>query len=109
MEGSDSGSERYVVAAHVKRGESGAAEQLLAAGPPFDPDEAGLSAHEAYVGEDHVYLVFEGKDARNKAFNLARKHMLEVTRWQNIITDFPAWVEDIPPSARRVYSWRAER
>jgi hypothetical protein len=60
-----------------KPGEAAAAEQLLLEGPPFDPGEAGFSAHEAYVGEDRVYLVFEGEAARSKALDLARRYMSE--------------------------------
>src|SRR5512132_2477479 len=58
--------ERYVVVARLKPGEAAAAEQLLLEGPPFDPGEAGFSAHEAYLGEDRVYLVFEAKPLEAK-------------------------------------------
>jgi len=53
--------ERYVVATRLKPGAAPAAEELLSAGPPFDPGEAGLSAHAAYISNDYVFLVFEGE------------------------------------------------
>jgi hypothetical protein len=101
--------ERYVVAAGLKPGEAAAAERLLSAGPPFDPAEAGLSAHAAYLGKDQVYLVFEGEGARSKALNLARKYMLDVTRWQSVIRDLPSQVEDVPPNAQCLYRWPSDR
>jgi hypothetical protein len=97
--------ERYVLAAHLRPGQAAAAEQLLRAGPPFDPAEAGLSGHAAYLGEDRVYLVFEGEGVRSKALNLARRHMVEVARWQSIVTDLPTRLATVPPDARCLYSW----
>lgn len=100
--------ERYVLAARLKPGAAAEAERLLRAGPPFDPAEAGLSAHAAYLGENHVYLVFEGEGARSKALNLARKHMVEVARWQSVVSDLPTRLASVPPDAQRLYSWTAE-
>jgi hypothetical protein len=100
--------ERYVVAARLKPGEAAAAEQLLLEGPPFDPAEAGFSAHEAYLGEDRVYLVFEGEAARSKALDLARKHVIEAARWQAIVSGLPSRTPDVPPDARCLYRWAPE-
>jgi hypothetical protein len=97
--------ERYVLAARLKPGAAAEAEQLLQAGPPFDPAEAGLSAHAAYLGENHVYLVFEGEGARSKALNLARKHLVEVARWQSVVSDLPTRLASVPPEARCLYTW----
>jgi hypothetical protein len=99
--------ERYVLAARLKPGEAAAAERLLRSGPPFDPSEAGLSAHAAYLDEDHVYLVFEGEGARSKALGLARKHLVEVAQWQGIVSDLPTRVTEVPAEARRLYHWPA--
>jgi hypothetical protein len=105
MSGDDARIERYVLAGRLKPGERAAAERLFVAGPPFDPAEVGLSSHAAYLSGDHVYLVFEGENARSNALNLARKHIVEVARWQSIISDFPSRVEDVPPDARCLYRW----
>jgi hypothetical protein len=88
--------ERYVIAARLKPGGATAAEQTLLAGPPFDPAEAGLSAHAAYLTNDSVYLVFEGEAAHVKALQLARKHLADVSHWQSIVSDLPSRVEDVP-------------
>jgi hypothetical protein len=53
--------ERYVLAARLKPEEASAPERTLLAGPPFDPAEAGLSAHAAYLTDDSVYLVPTGR------------------------------------------------
>jgi CBS domain-containing protein len=101
--------ERYVVSARLKPGQTAEAERELAAGPPFEPAQAGLSEHAAYLSEDHVYLVFEGEHARNAALQVAREHLVEVSRWQRIVDGFPAKAESVPPGARCLYRWRAPR
>jgi hypothetical protein len=97
--------ERYVLAAPLKPGRATDAERTLLAGPPFDPAEAGLSGHAAYLTDDSVYLVFEGKVARVKALRLAREHVAEVSHWQQIVSDLPSRVDDVPAGARCLYSW----
>jgi hypothetical protein len=97
--------ERYVIAALLKPGGAVAAERALLAGPPFDPAEAGLSAHAAYLSDDSVYLVFEGEAAHAKALQLSRQHLVAVSRWQSIISGSPSGVDDVPPNARCLYLW----
>jgi hypothetical protein len=69
--------ERYVVWARLKPGKAAAAAEALAAGPPFDPAEAGLSRHSAHLTDDGVYLGFEGDAAHAKALRLTRQHVTE--------------------------------
>jgi hypothetical protein len=38
------------------------AAELLEAGPPFDPAEAGLARHEVYLSAGEVVFVFEGPE-----------------------------------------------
>jgi hypothetical protein len=103
----DVGVERYVVAARLKAGATEAAEEMLSAGPPFDPGKAGLVAHAAYLGRDSVFLVFEGEAAHTKAIQLAREHVVEVSQWQRIVSGLPSRVEDVPTDARCLYRWTA--
>ena len=100
--------ERYVVAARLKAGRTAEAERELAAGPPFEPAQAGLSGHAAYLTDDHVYLVFEGHAPRSAALKLARDHLIEVGRWQSVIDGFPAQAESVPAEARCLYRWKGE-
>ena len=88
--------ERYVVATRLKRGAAPAAEELLSAGPPFDPGEARLSAHAAYISNDYVFLVFEGETAHATALQLAKEHVIEVSRWQDIVWELPSVIADVP-------------
>jgi hypothetical protein len=97
--------ERYVVTTRVKPGAAPAAEELLLEGPPFDPGEAGLSAHEAYLTDDRIYLVFEGEAAEAKALALAKQHIAEVSRWEVLLWELPSTVEDVPATARCLYRW----
>lgn len=104
----DDAAERYVISARLKPGGAAAAERTLRSGPPFDPAEAGLSGHAAYLTDDSVYLVFEGEAAHAKAMRVAREHMVEVSSWQRIIEGLPKKVEDVPPDARCLYHWPLE-
>ena len=97
--------ERYVVATRLKPRAAPAAEELLSAGPPFDPAEAGLSAHAAYISNDHVFLVFEGEAAHATALQLAKEHLIEVSRWQDIVWELPSVIADVPADARCLYRW----
>jgi hypothetical protein len=100
--------ERYVISARLKAGQAAEAERTLLAGPPFDPAEAGLSGHAAYLTDDSVYLVFEGEAAHAKAMRLAREYMVEVGYWESIIEGLPKSVGDVPPGARCLYHWPPE-
>lgn len=99
--------ERYIIAARLKPGKAAEAEEMLAMGPPFDPAEVGLSGHAAYVSSDVVCLLFEGETARTTALQLAREHLVDVSRWQGVVTGLPASVAEVPPEARCVYQWSA--
>jgi hypothetical protein len=100
--------EQYVVVAKLMAGRAAEAERELAAGPPFDPADAGLSRHAAYLTDQHVYLLFEGEAARSAALRLAREHLVEVSRWGGIVSGLPASTHHVPPEARCVYSWAAD-
>jgi hypothetical protein len=97
--------ERYAVTARLKPGKVAEAERALAGGPPFDPATEGLSAHEAYLTERNVYLLFEGDGARSTALHLAREYLVEVSRWQELARGLPSRVAEVPPDARCVYRW----
>lgn len=104
----DDAAERYVISARLKPGGAAAAERTLRAGPPFDPAEAGLSGHAAYLTDDSVYLVFEGEAAHLKAMRAAREHVVEVSSWQRMIEGLPKRVEAVPADARCLYRWPLE-
>jgi hypothetical protein len=97
--------ERYVVTTRLKPGAAPAAEELLSAGPPFDPGEEGLSAHAAYISSNRVFFVFEGETAHATALQLAKTHVVEVSRWQDIVWELPSVIAEVPADARCLYRW----
>lgn len=97
-----------MIEAGLKPGAAAEAEELLSAGPPFDPGEAELAAHAAYLTDDHVYLVFEGDAAHAKALRLANEYVVEVSRWQSLVSGLPSAVDAIPAEARQMYTWSAD-
>lgn len=101
--------ERHVVTTRLKPGAAPAAEELLLAGPPFDPGRVGLSAHAAYLSDDRVFLVFEGDAAHAKALGLAKQYMVEVARWQDLVWELPSVIDDVPANARCLYRWPVGR
>jgi hypothetical protein len=88
-----------VVVLPIKPGARERAQDLLRRGPPFDPDEAGLERHQAFVTEDEVVFLFEA-DARDAVERLADDAAL----WQAA----KGWTELVagpPRLAEGVYSW----
>jgi hypothetical protein len=53
---------RLMIVARLKDGAHQAAEQLLSAGPPFDPEELGFHRHAAYLTAGEVVFLFEAPE-----------------------------------------------
>jgi hypothetical protein len=83
----------------IKPGARDRARDLLRRGPPFDPHEACLERHQAFVTEDEAVFLFEA-DAREAVERLADDAAL----WQAV----DGWTELVagpPRLAEGVYSW----
>ena len=52
--------QRIAVIAKLKEGAAERAHELLAEGPPFDPDTLGFDRHAVYVSDTEVVFIFEG-------------------------------------------------
>ena len=50
-----------VVVLPLRPGARDRARDLLRHGPPFDPDEAGLERHQAFVSEAEAIFLFEAE------------------------------------------------
>jgi hypothetical protein len=50
---------RMMIVARLREGTTEEAEALLEKGPPFDPEELGLTSHSAYLTSGEVVFVFE--------------------------------------------------
>ena len=52
--------ERLAVVARLLPGSRERAEEIIAAGPPYELGETGLVRHQIFLGEETVVFVFEG-------------------------------------------------
>jgi hypothetical protein len=89
-----------VVVLPLKRGNRALAEQLLAKGPPFDPEAAGLESHEILVTDQEAVFVFEAPG----------QHVLD-----RVVAEAPEWTNAVPWKdlvaagprfAQTAYAWR---
>jgi hypothetical protein len=53
---------RLMIVARLREGAHEEAEALIAAGPPFDPDELGLHRHAAYLTAGELVFLFEAPE-----------------------------------------------
>lgn len=93
------GTERLLVSVRLKPGMQAAARELLAVGPPFDPQGTALRLHEVFLLEDEALFLFETDAA------LAIESLVEPDLWGAV----GAWRDLMVGDARlaeSVYSWR---
>jgi len=79
------------------------AAELLAKGPPFDPDERGLECHTAYLSAGEVVFVFEGPEV-----DVILDDMVENPFEPVINAAFSKWrrlIDGKPRIARPVFEW----
>jgi hypothetical protein len=92
---------RLVVVAPLAEGTRERARELLADGPPFEPEGTSLSAHRVYLTEREVVFVFQGTQPRAALERLAG----DAGMWRAAA----AWREVLagrPQIAEQVYDWR---
>lgn len=78
------------------------AADLVATGPPFDPQDLGLERHSVYVGDDLVIFVFEGEDVEGRVSALVNDPVRSAS--------FAAWtplLAGTPALAHETYHWEA--
>jgi hypothetical protein len=88
-----------VVVLPIRPGARDRARDLLRHGPPFDPDEAGLERHQAFVTDAEAVFLFEA-DSREAVERLAD----DATLWEAA----EGWTELVagpPRLAEGAYSW----
>jgi hypothetical protein len=90
----------------LKDGAEKKAADLLAKGPPFDPDEHGLECHTVYLSAGEVVFVFEGPEVDVMLDDIVEnpfEHAINVSldRWRPL-------VEGNPRIARPAYTWQRE-
>jgi hypothetical protein len=95
---------RLLVVAPLKQGEVPRARQLLQAGPPFDPQEAGLERHETYLTQREAIFVFETLDDE--------RALEEIFSSATVWAAAPAWrelIDGMPRIAEVIYTWKRSR
>jgi hypothetical protein len=96
---------RVAIVAGLKSAEQKAAE-LLANGPPFDPDERGLDRHVAYLSAGEVVFVFEGPEV-----DVVLDDLVGYPFGSALRAAFDRWlplVDGRPRIARLAYEWERE-
>lgn len=88
-----------VVVLPIRPGARDRARDLLRRGPPFDPDEACLERHQAFVTEEEAVFLFEaaGREAVERLAD-------DAALWKAAA----GWIELVagpPRLAERMYSW----
>jgi hypothetical protein len=83
--------DRLLIVARLRKGSHAAAEALLAAGPPFDPEELPLDGHGAYLTATEVVFVFEARDVEWIVNDLVDDPVLAaaLTPWHQVIEGPP--------------------
>ena len=95
--------ERVIVVAPLQDGAREVARMLLESGPPFDPSEVGLTAHEVLLTEREAIFVFEGGNAAAVVEDLVGRAEVwrAATAWRD-------WLSDRPRLAESAYVWSAD-
>lgn len=95
---------RLLVVAPLKDGVRERARELVAGGPPFEPEGTSLTSHQVYLTEREVVFVFEGAEPRAAVEELAGDPSVwrAAASWRDILAGRPRLAE-------QAYDWsRAE-
>ena len=91
---------RLVVVAPLKDGMRDRAAELIAAGPPFEPEGTALAGHEVYLTEREVVFLFEAEQPRAALEELAGDPSVwrAAGTWREILAERPR-------IAQQAYGW----
>jgi hypothetical protein len=98
--------ERVAIVARLKEGSRPRAAELIAAGPPFDLADTGITNHSVYLSAGEVVFVFERHEVEWIVDDLIDdpfrpKLQSALDRWRSI-------VEGSPRIARERFGWKAQ-
>jgi hypothetical protein len=91
---------RTTVVLPLQPGSVPAVRELLAAGPPFDPDQLELARHEVFLTPDEAIFVFESRQGAGPLEQL----LAEPNLWQGAAAWAP-YIAGPPRIAEDAYSW----
>jgi hypothetical protein len=95
--------ERFAIVAQLKPDSHATVMKLIAEGPPFDPEEAGLEAHSVYLAPDSVVFVFEGQEAGSVVAEI-----VDARFRAPVFETWAAFLDGPPHVARLAYDWQRE-
>ena len=93
--------QRVAVVANLKPDSVERARELVASGPPFDPDELGFERHHVYISEDRVVFVFEGA----RVNSLIRTMAQSGTDAHEGLAAWEPLLQGLPELAHEAYFW----
>jgi hypothetical protein len=96
--------ERVVVVARLKEGARDRAAELVAGGPPFDPEALGFERHAVYLSAGEAVFLFEGSSAARRLADVLDDMVTSAA--------FSAWaplLEGTPRLGHEFYFWTADR
>ena len=81
----------FVVVAPLRPAAREAARELLAQGPPFDPESTALESHQVFLTDREVVFVFEGPDAKETVQKVAGDPGVwrAAARWRELLAGRP--------------------
>jgi hypothetical protein len=97
--------ERLALIARLRPGADERAAELIAGGPPFDPEESGFLRHSIYLASGEVVFVFEGHEVEG----LIGKLVDDPLHWmlREAIDEWAPLLEKPPGVAREKYFWES--
>jgi len=94
---------RLLIVARLRDGAHQEAEELIAAGPPFDPAELGLHRHSTYLTAGEVIFIFEAPEVE--------WIVNDIVDDPSVSAAFGPWhdlVEGVPRLAHERFYWSRE-
>ena len=98
--------EPLAIVARLRAGTERRAAELLAKGPPFDPEESRLDRHAVYLSAGEVVFVFEGREVEWIVEELVDDPLRPLAA--DALEEWRPLVEGEPRIARPAYAWLRE-
>jgi hypothetical protein len=94
------GAHRVAVIVPFKPEHRAAVQELVEAGPPFDPELAALEQHDVFLTEREAVFIFEGADGDRVLARIVAQPNL----WKTALT-WRKYLNGKPRIARQAYRW----
>jgi hypothetical protein len=92
---------RFAIVVRLRPGAETAAAELLAKGPPFDPEAAGMARHAVYLSYGEAVFVFEGD-----AIESAVGEIVDNPFRSPAFDEWRPLLDGSPRLAREAYFWQ---